>query len=171
MKNNKVFKIALQNAKPNVDQLLQVAEATENPEIAIEILLGVYEMPEIRSTSNKDRINNEYPSNRFVSFNPMTNRVTFEHNMTKTDYGWFLPDADASKDNVISKAGYNDDEKALADYCNLTGANIDNTRKNFRSILARKKYIVEILPDKTTSDCELSNWQSADWIENYALAV
>ena len=169
MKNNKILRLALQNATPNVDALLTVVEATENPETAIEILMGVYEAPSIRPNSNKERINARYPKNAFVSFNPIANKVTFTYNRHTTAHGWFRKDGPAEMACIFSEASYNDKEKAFADYCKKF--NLELTMQEFDKICVRKEYIVEIYNDLYTEDCSLDEWQTPDWEQEYQLSA
>ena len=80
---NKIIKIALQNSfkEVNLDALLELIEASGNPTVASEVLLGCYEQPEIPTrvtTSNEVRY--------FVSYNKYTDRVEYTFKRTVTAY-------------------------------------------------------------------------------------
>lgn len=73
----KILRIALEAKLANisVDALLDVINATPNPEIATEVLLGVY--PPLKIAPFKLSIkNSEYPC-RYLSYNKYTDQLSF----------------------------------------------------------------------------------------------
>ena len=86
---NKIILAALSAAFPSINcaSLLEVVNATPNPVVATEKLIGCYEPPVIPELSNcyTERWSKEYSQARFVSFDQWTNKVTCTVDRTRTD--------------------------------------------------------------------------------------
>ncbi len=75
---NAIIKFALKSAfsnSVNIDTLLEILNATENPEVATEKLLGLYEEPTFRKT----RTDREGITETFESYDPFKRKVHFSY--------------------------------------------------------------------------------------------
>lgn len=84
----KIFKaaIAARMKDLQLEGLIEVVMATPNPEIAVEMLLGVWEAPEVNSLPCKDMLINK--SNIHIkSIDFWNDRVNFTYNRKKNKYG------------------------------------------------------------------------------------
>ncbi len=70
----------------NIDTIMDVINATANPVVATEVLLGIYEEPNIayQSMVEKDKVC------IFVSFDKYKERVSYKYNSTRTRVNYFL---------------------------------------------------------------------------------
>lgn len=88
MMNCKLFNVLLDTKFPdmNKESLTKVLYATGNHEIALEILLGIYEEPVFRKmiAPTDCRVNQS-----FISYNPFTDKVHYKYNEIKKETGWF----------------------------------------------------------------------------------
>ena len=77
---NKIIKIALESKYPNIDMeaLLDVVNATGNPTVATEVLLGVYEQPRILSIS-RITDDNIKEVRSLLEYNKYTDRVSYTY--------------------------------------------------------------------------------------------
>ena len=73
---NNIFRVALSTKfdESVLDGLLEVINGSQYPEVTVAILLDIYEQPEIPSG-----FSNEKYSEQFVSFDRLTQYVTYEH--------------------------------------------------------------------------------------------
>ena len=97
---NKIIAKALSTAQPSTEALLQIINATQNPTVATEILLGIYEAPAISPTtliSMDDETNH-----KFVSYDPFADQVTYSYNKIIKEYGWIYNGSDIIKENIVS---------------------------------------------------------------------
>jgi hypothetical protein len=85
---NKIIKAALaakfNNA--NVDALLEVVNATENPEAATELILGVYEQPQINLAAHPNFCPDEQ-NKMFVRYDKWRDRIIYSYQYTKKTEG------------------------------------------------------------------------------------
>lgn len=73
-----------------VNGMLPVLEATNNSEVAAEMLLGLYEEPEIPSTPVKlSNFSVRKVEIAFLNFNPFKQEIKFQHKECETISGWF----------------------------------------------------------------------------------
>ena len=107
---SKVIKalLAIKFANCDVEALCEIVNATPNPDVATEILCGLYEEPIIPEKSilnmylgNKDR-NTECT---FESYNKWDTRVTFRYLKIKTRSGYFPKEIDT---NIITNDNFNE---------------------------------------------------------------
>tara|TARA_R110000772_G_scaffold256339_1_gene372861 strand:+ start:977 stop:1462 length:486 start_codon:yes stop_codon:yes gene_type:complete len=97
---NKIIAKALSTAQPTTEALLQIINATQNPTVATEILLGIYEAPAISPTT---LISREDETNyTFISYNPFTDEVTYSYNQIVKEYGWIYNGHDVLQENAVS---------------------------------------------------------------------
>ena len=101
----KVIRIALQNQYgSNAENVLKLIMATKSPEIATEIVLGIYEEP-IISQQADDR--KEQVNRTFLSFNPLTQYVVYTYNRVNVKEGWALKNDESNE--IITTTYWADD--------------------------------------------------------------
>ena len=73
---NNIFRVALSTKfdESVLDGLLEVINGSQYPEVTVAILLDIYEQPEIPSGFTTEKY-----SEQFVSFNRLTQTVTYTH--------------------------------------------------------------------------------------------
>lgn len=71
--------LAAKNPTLNVDALLEVVNATTNPQVATEILCGLYTEPLIFSLSDLSRISENKDECRFISYDKWTDTVVYSY--------------------------------------------------------------------------------------------
>jgi|GEM_PF-5112402 len=96
---NKVIKVALESKFPSekgfgITRILEVIEATPNPTIATEILLGIYEEPVI---PHKNVIHKNEGELTFVSYNKWQDRVNYSYDQIETRSAYFPKSIDKSE--------------------------------------------------------------------------
>jgi hypothetical protein len=97
---NKIIAKALSTAQPTTEALLQIINATQNPTIATEILLGIYEAPAISATT---LISREDETNyKFISYDPFTDLVTYSYNDVIKECGWIYNGHEVLQENAVS---------------------------------------------------------------------
>lgn len=107
----KIIRIALEAKFQNVDltNLLEVINATGNAVVATEVLLGIYEAPQIPETAI---IYNDKCT--FISFNKYTNEVTYSRNALRKKTLYFesqeAADACLEYDSSIGSTYLKDDK-------------------------------------------------------------
>jgi thymidylate synthase len=131
----------------DIDSIMEIIEATGNTQVATEILLGVYEAPEVAIIAP----NTKYETNRkLVNYDKFKDEVKYTYNSVKELSAWFLKgQEDLSLENSVSKKTWTDDvAKELA-------ISTDEVRR----LYTKKVYDREIDPRDNTSITSLKNWQ------------
>ena len=77
------FALKSQYPQTNIDGLMQVINSTKNPIISTEIILGIYEMPNLYTTLEDT---DQKANIKLVSFDAVNQTVTFSYNRKKTEY-------------------------------------------------------------------------------------
>ena len=98
---NKIIAKALSTAQPTTEALLQIINATQNPTVATEILLGIYEAPAISPTTLISR--EDETNHKFVSYDPFADQVTYSYNQIVKEYGWIYNGSNIIEENIVSK--------------------------------------------------------------------
>lgn len=97
---NKIIAKALSTAQPTTEALLQIINATQNPTVATEILLGIYEAPAISPTTLISRA--DETNHKFISHNPFTDEVSYSYNTVIQEYGWIHNNVVILQENSVS---------------------------------------------------------------------
>jgi hypothetical protein len=142
---SKVFRSALESRYPEfaVDNLLKVAYATPNAEVAVEMLLNIYEYPELETHVVSSTSGTKYT---LVSYDMFAKIVSYTYEDNKKLH--IYVDADVDRDLV----NYDNYLSYKQEYSNA---------KNLRSVNV-------ILPEmeKHHSTMELSHWQTfVKWVQ------
>jgi hypothetical protein len=79
----------------NMDGLFEVLEKTGNTEIALELMLGTYQQPEIPKQSIvRPRYGNEKVTATFLSYDKWEDKVSFNYTVVESIYRYFDNDVD-----------------------------------------------------------------------------
>ena len=101
----KIIKLALQNQYgSNAEDLLKLIMATQDPEIATQMALGIYEQPIISQKANDSK---EQINRTFLLFNPLTQDVVYTYNKVKVKEGWALKNDESNE--IITTTYWADD--------------------------------------------------------------
>lgn len=119
---NKIIIAALASAKPTVEQLLEIINATGNVEVATEVILGVYEQPAIEPECK--RVSESEVSIEFISFDKFTNTVTFSYNRVNTMKRFIPNNKPVSVENAIGSYTWSED---AAEALNMSLEEFDKT--------------------------------------------
>lgn len=144
----KILTIALQNAKPDMHNLMKVINATGNPQVAAEMLLGVYEYPVVPTQPGKV-IQNQYHNPLKESYNPFTDEVTFKCYYTKTKTGWVAKSIEEpTVEDIVSDTYYRTD----------AALELNMDVEEFESLYERKSIVTSINDYESTTTTSLSRW-------------
>lgn len=133
---DKIIAVALKAQFPgiNIDAVLEVINATPNPVVAAETLLGIYEEPIIANHSMVER----NAVCRFVSFDKYKQRVSYKYSYTRIRTNYFL-----TQEEMDACTEYNE---------NLPTYNPNEDKYPFKKEFKVTK--------EETSNTNLENWQS-----------
>lgn len=131
----------------DIDSVMEIIMATGNEIVATEILLGVYEAPEVAVIAP----NTKYEANRrLVSYDKFKEEVKYSYQPVRELSAWFLKEQeDLSLENSVSQKNWTEDvAKEL-------GISTDDVQR----LYTRKVYNREIDPKVKYSSTSLTNWQ------------
>ena len=80
--------LATMFSEDNIDAILQIAKATGKTDVAIRILLGLYEEPELVAVIDDSKDGSEV-NRKFESFDPFKNEVKYSFIQVGWDTCWF----------------------------------------------------------------------------------
>ena len=151
----KIIRKALEGATFKIEDVLTVINATENPAIATEVLLGIYETPTIKLTS--DKLDIYYYKPQLVSYNPISNRVTFDYERVVTKTCWFKMNEDY----------HNVDTAVVVDTWGADSAwkvfkedhKTEISFEDFKKCYEKKEIITKFTDEICVGTCSLRNWQ------------
>lgn len=119
--------IALESkfSKENIPALLTVINATENPQTTLQILLGIYDYPNIFLVANDSKDEKE---RTFLSFEPISSKVTYSYYSITTKEAWFKKgEENLSKENIVSTKYW---ASAVADELGITEEKVKELYEN-----------------------------------------
>jgi hypothetical protein len=149
---NKIIKALLEAKFPtlNVEDLLEVINATANPTIATEVLCGLYDAPSVNDFA--ENTNSEI--NRvFVSYNKYNNKVTYAYNKRKHKTVDVLKArTEEPTFETPSLSGYYISDKAKS---------LNISEELFKTLYEEVIVFDKIEKDTRTSECSLESWKSA----------
>ena len=123
----------------SVDKIMEVVGATPNPEMATEILLGIYEEPKLESVVIYNRAKGKEQIRTLTSVDFWRNEVQYMYNSERMKYIYIHKDMDRS---LITLENYKDYMLEYAD---------DN---------AVSYHLPTGEIETTTSSCSISDWKS-----------
>ena len=148
---NKIIQALLETKFPtlNIVNLLEVVGATPNPEVAVEILCGLYEEPKVEEFG-KD-INSEV--NRvFLSYDKFNDKVTYSYNKraSKTIYALKSREVDPPFETKDIE-GYYISEKAKT---------LKITEEEFKTLYEQVVLFGEVEKNSRTTEIMSSQWNN-----------
>lgn len=145
---NKIITVALASAKPSVEALLEIINATSNPTVATEILLGIYEDPIVNPEPAFKDVSEA--NVKFVFFDKFTEQVNYTYNKVDTYNGWVLNTLEVNPDNVISRNMWAED---VADSLTIS---VETFKKNY----TRHTFIHKVSDVLSCSSVSLKKWNT-----------
>jgi len=143
----KIIRLALQNQYgSNAENVLKLIIATKEPEIATEIVLGLYEEPIISQQANDKK---EESHRIFKSFNPLTEYVVYTYNRVKVKEGWARKDDESN--HIVSTTLWADNA------CKELGISEQEFINTFHKVVYEREVD---LKHTFTADMPLSRWES-----------
>lgn len=117
----KIIKAALAAKYPtaSVDALLEVVMGTPNPEIATEILLGVYSYP-IVNLEPHENCNPSETNKLFINHDKWTDQVNYNYNPRKSKYGWYKKGLSENERYIACLDAYSSSRTEYAEQLGLT---------------------------------------------------
>jgi hypothetical protein len=147
---HKIIQFAL-SAKfgKDIENLMDIIAATHNPEVAAEVLLGIYTEPEI---PNRIEIMHVEKTNRtdvqFTMYDKYTNLVYYKYRDIETHSAWFRKGHDIIEANIANKRRWSED---AARELGITEAEL---KENF-DYASYKHQINDVI---RTGECDLQDW-------------
>ena len=154
MKTNKILKALLQAKFPelDIDALVEIINATPNPEVATEVLCGLYEEPELpMQPANLKQFNTSSKNITFLSYDKYNERVYYTYNYQPAREQWCPNDS--------GLPAYDDKDKVLSDYYPQDVAKkLNIPLEEFTNTYTRFTIYGEIEKETRKGDCRLSQW-------------
>jgi len=69
----------------DVDAMLEIANATPNPEVAVELMLGIYQQPDVNFTPHPDAKSQDYPNMMFEKYDKWSDKVHYTYDTYNKD--------------------------------------------------------------------------------------
>ena len=135
----------------NIDNVMSVANATKNPEIAIEMLTDIYEAP-VLPLQSTPKYNDTDTVCTLVSFNPLASKedtVEFTYTGDETRYIHWNTDVLNNKEEAIAMYKHRGNEEWDKQYEDRKGDYTSVSLLNAIGEVQQKKYI---------RHCSLKNW-------------
>lgn len=116
---DKITKFVLEQAGfKNPENVAKIIGATSNPEVALEMILDIWEMPEIKENSTNNRLNGiENSTRELIEFRPLAkfgDQVKYSYQTKKEKIIYFSNDNFESKD--AAKEEYYSNPEAWVNY-------------------------------------------------------
>lgn len=155
---NKIIKALLEAKFPTVDAetLLEVINSTPNPQVATEILCGLYETPVFaRSPTKLDNFNNTKREITFISYDKFKAEITYSYQEVEKIVGWIAKGEEKVVENMVSKKSWSDD----------AAKELSISEKELRDGYDKVEIFGNTLKDKdgnprvNTSTTDFKNWQ------------
>lgn len=112
---NSILTIALASkfTTEQVNSILEVVHATNNPDVAIEILLGIYEEPKLpMEPVNPRKFDSTKRNMLLTSYDKFSEQVSYQYYTMKTKFGWIEKGVTVDLANIVSTRRYSEDAAA-----------------------------------------------------------
>lgn len=157
----KLEHIAL-NTLYSLDQISVLEELllqSGNSRVGIELLLGIYEYPEVNEVGTIE-FRNDHINKKFVSFNKFNNTVYYSYNSQIKESFWFRKDCnDFQIANSVAKGSYWDREEACKYYNSTSGTDVPLTLREFEESFKRIEIVIGVNVESTNYEfIDLENW-------------
>jgi hypothetical protein len=109
---NSIVTIALSTkfTPEQIEGVLEIVHATPNPEVAVAVLLGIYEDPELPKTpGDLSRFSEDKRDITFVSYDKYDNHVSYSYKTMKMKKGWIENGVTVDPANIANTNRYADD--------------------------------------------------------------
>lgn len=147
---NKIIKLALTQATPTLEALLEIIAATPNPEVATEILLGIYEDPLIGEPGPE--MDKQYHNIKFLSYDKFKEQVSFQYTRVQKTTGWVPINMEhPTVNDIVSTKSWVED----AFNNNPSGC---ATMEEFGLKHKRTTFIVKVTDEVEKTYTSLTNW-------------
>ena len=145
---NKIITVALASAKPSVEALLELINATSNPTVATEILLGIYEDPTINPIPAFEI--NSQTNIVFGSYDKFTEEIAYTYNRVDIVNGWVLNTLEAKLENAVSRNMWPED---VAESLKLSV-------ETFKANYTRHNFVTNVDTALSCTTCSLKKWNT-----------
>ena len=150
MSTQAIMRFALEKVyAEKTDLMLTLISATPHPQISAEILLGIYQKPDLRGTDTKEYDAESKTNIRFISLNDIEQTVEFEYNPVNKKYGWVMKGTqNPTEEDVIGGDRWADNMSRKM------GISETELKENYEYVM----YHHEIRPTRVREVMELSTW-------------
>lgn len=134
----------------NIEPIMEVIAATGNPTVASEILLGIYEEPEIafKNTMLANQQDNKIDI-EYQCYDRFKDEVTFRYHRVIRKEAWFRKDAAVHNDETIASDRYWSEDAAKQ---------LKMSQDEFKETYERIEYAVEIEARYMTGTKSVREW-------------
>jgi len=130
-----------------VDNILKVCEGTPDAKVALNILLGIFEQPEVAQSVKDD---DKYANKQLIRYCPFENRVYFRYNPINKKYGWYKKEeTEYTEENAVSLKSWYEDACKEAGYEDI---------KAFEADFKKMSYDFSISDRVSETYTSLSDW-------------
>lgn len=153
MNTDKIFRALLEvNFPGKSDILLEIANATPNPDVAVEILCDLYEDPEIpQEPASVKSFSKSQKQIIFNSFNKFKREITYSFYRVECDEVWVAKGAGIPEYGSYDKKLTHWNSKEVATF-------LDITEEELRDLYTRVTVYGPISETISTSTCSLNDW-------------
>jgi hypothetical protein len=109
---NSIVTIALSTkfTPEQIEGVLEIVNATPNPEVAVSVLLGIYEDPELpKSPGNLGKFDEDKREITFMEYDKYSDQVIYSYKTMKMKRGWIENGVDVDPANIVYTGRYSDD--------------------------------------------------------------
>jgi hypothetical protein len=159
--NHSIIKIALSSkfSTEQIDNVMEIAAATPNPEVAVEILLGIYQPPVIPvSPVNLKNFDSSKRNIVFSHYDKYNEQVSYKYFTMKTVSGWIENGVDVDPANIASNNRWSED----------AARNLRIDEKVFKENYTYHTFDIDLEKDSEgnpklySSSCELYTWMDTE---------
>jgi len=141
------------------DLILDIISATPHPEVAAEMLLGVYQRPHLEGTDTKQYDGHGKTNIRFTKFMDMEQSVAYEFNPVTKKQGWVKKGTqNPTEADVVTTLGWAEDA------CKKAGLKESDFKEQYEYVV----YETTIHPTRTMEVIAFTQWldyTSSRWKE------
>ena len=159
--NHSIIKIALSSkfSTEQIDNVMEIAAATPNPEVAVEILLGIYQPPVIPvSPVNLKNFDSSKRNIVFSHYDKYGEQVFYKYFPMKTVSGWIENGVDVEPANIASNNRWSED----------AARNLRIDEKVFKETYTHHTFDIDLEKDSAgnprlcSGNCELYTWMDGE---------
>jgi hypothetical protein len=148
-----IQRVALGTKFQELGGLEEIISATPNPEVAIELLLGIYVDPQINEVPAEFNMNHQ--NIEFVSYDKFRLEMTYRYQYAATKWYWFAKDVtEFVPANAVAEGSYSID--AVAKYNKDNDCNL--SLEEFKQLFVCKCIVVSVSDEVKTACISLSHW-------------